>query len=122
VEQQTHLRLPAQLGFGLGWVAEELLHLCGTIELRVNLHPEHKKIYQIFMEKCFSGPDPGFLLNADTDPHRWKATGGLRNIQPSYRKFDGYPQHKTYVQTTPLPEVLNTTHRVSQVSKNPDSQ
>ncbi len=39
VEQQTHLRLPAQLGLGLGWVAEELLHLCGTIELRVNLHP-----------------------------------------------------------------------------------
>jgi hypothetical protein len=39
VEQQTHLRLPAQLSLGLGWIAEELLHLCGTIELRVNLHP-----------------------------------------------------------------------------------
>jgi hypothetical protein len=43
VEQQTHLRLPAQLGLGLGWVSEKLLHLCGTIELRVNLHPAGKE-------------------------------------------------------------------------------
>jgi hypothetical protein len=37
-------------------------------------------------------------------------------MQHSYRQFDGYPQHKTYVSTTPLPWVFDTTHQVSHVS------
>jgi hypothetical protein len=53
VEQQAYLRLPAQLGLGLGWIAEELLHLCGTIELRVNLHPATKQSVSHFMGKTF---------------------------------------------------------------------
>ncbi len=32
------------------------------------------------------------------------------DIPHSYRQFDGYPQHKTYVSTTPLPGVFDTTH------------
>jgi hypothetical protein len=41
-----------------------------------------------------------------------------RDMQHSYRQFDGYPQHETYVSTIPLPRVLDTTHHTKyQVSK-----
>jgi hypothetical protein len=36
-----------------------------------------------------------------------------RDIQHLYRQFDGYPQHKAYVSTTPGPGVPHTTHQVS---------
>ncbi len=38
-----------------------------------------------------------------------------RDIPHLYRKFDGYPQHKTY-RTYTTPGVFDTTHQVSQVS------
>jgi hypothetical protein len=38
-------------------------------------------------------------------------------MQDSYRLFDGYPQLKTYVSTTPVSGFLDTTHQVYQVSR-----